>query len=198
MGLDRVIGCRRSGESSRRQGQRRSSDLKGATYLDSWELSEATPRTHNGSSLSKSPTKAAITSSFSCLLMTTPDHRRHTVCIDFIRPLTPDKGFTGAITMSDPPRSDVCLAAIYHNQSAKKFAAMFFEHWYCEKELPEVIISKCDKLFMSKFWCVLYWLIGVKLKMFSAFHPQTDSLSERTNKTINQIICYHVDRSHTG
>jgi hypothetical protein len=41
-------------------------------------------------------------------------------------------------------------------------------------------------------------LTGVKLKLSSAFHPQTNSTSERTNKTINQAIRYHVQWNQKG
>lgn len=41
-------------------------------------------------------------------------------------------------------------------------------------------------------------LTGVKHKMSTAFHPQTDGALERSNKTIVQCIQYHVDHIQTG
>ena len=76
--------------------------------------------------------------------------------------------------------------------------SIFFDQWYCENGLPLEIISDCDKLFMSKFWTVLHKLTGVKLKMLSAYHPQTDGTSEQTNKTINQALWYHVAQNQKG
>jgi len=55
------------------------------------------------------------------------------------------------------------------------------------------IISDRDKIFMSKFWKALCKLTGVKLKMFSAYHPETDGSSERSNKTVVQALRYHVE-----
>src|SRR6202040_3524429 len=55
-----------------------------------------------------------------------------------------------------------------------------------------------DKLFISRFWNALTDLCGVKLKMSSSYHPQTDGSSERMNKTVNQSLRYHVERSQTG
>jgi hypothetical protein len=75
---------------------------------------------------------------------------------------------------------------------------LFFNHWYCENGLPKDIISDRDKLFILKFWCALHKLTGVKIKLSSAYHPETDSSSERSNKTINQCICYHVHRNQKG
>jgi hypothetical protein len=58
--------------------------------------------------------------------------------------------------------------------------------------------SDRDKLFISKFWKALHELTGVKLKLSTAYHPETDGSSERTNKTINQSIRYHVRRNQKG
>ena len=51
---------------------------------------------------------------------------------------------------------------------------------------------------MSRFWKAPFQLSGVKLKMSSGYHPQTDGSSERTNKTINQAIHFHVERNQKG
>src|SRR5207244_1384308 len=47
-------------------------------------------------------------------------------------------------------------------------------------------------------WKALMKLMGVSLKMSTAFHPETDGSSERTNKTINQCLRYHVQRNQKG
>ena len=54
------------------------------------------------------------------------------------------------------------------------------------------------KLFVSKFWDHLMILTGVKHKMSSSYHPQSNRASERKNKTVNQYICFHVQRNKTG
>ena len=64
----------------------------------------------------------------------------------------------------------------------------FFDKWYCENSLPTDIVSDRDKLFISKFWKALHKLMGVKLKLSTAYHPQTDGMSERANKTVNQCL----------
>jgi len=76
--------------------------------------------------------------------------------------------------------------------TAPDLTVIFFNCWYCENGLPLEIVSDHDKLFMSKFWMALHKLTGVKLKMSSAYHPQKDGASERTNKTVNQALRYHV------
>jgi hypothetical protein len=77
-------------------------------------------------------------------------------------------------------------------------ACLFFDHWYCENGLPLDIVSDRDKLFMSRFWKALHKLTGVKLKMSTAYHPETDGSSKRTNKTVNQALHFHVERNQKG
>ena len=64
--------------------------------------------------------------------------------------------------------------------------------------MPLDIVSDRDKLFVSRFWKALTRLTGVKLKMSSSFHPETDGSSERTNRTIIQSLRFHVERNQKG
>ena len=82
--------------------------------------------------------------------------------------------------------------------TAEEIALLFFNNWYCENGLPLDIISDRDKLFVSRFWKALHVLMGTHIKMSSSFHPETDGASKRTNKTINQMLRYHVERNQTG
>jgi hypothetical protein len=59
-------------------------------------------------------------------------------------------------------------------------------------------MSDQDHLFISKCWKALHKLTGVKLKMSTSYHPQTDGASERSNKTLNQALRYHIQRNQTG
>ena len=51
---------------------------------------------------------------------------------------------------------------------------------------------------MSRFWKALHKLTGIKLKMSTAYHPETDGASERTNKTVNQALHFHVEHNQLG
>ena len=54
--------------------------------------------------------------------------------------------------------------------------------------LPETIVSNQDPKFMSKFWCKLHHLMGVKLLMSTAYHPQTDAMGERAIRGVSQVL----------
>ena len=83
------------------------------------------------------------------------------------------------------------------SQTVDDLAHLFFTRWYCAAG-TQLLISDRDKLFMSKFWWALHKLTGVKLKLSTAYHPQTDGASERTNKTVNQCLRFHVERNQKG
>ena len=117
-----------------------------------------------------------------------PEERGNSVAINFIGPLPEDKGYDCIVTMTDRLGADVCIIPTRTDILAKDFVDIFFDHWYCENGLPLEIISDRDKLFISQFWKRLTQVAGVKLGMSTAFHPETDGASERTNKTVNQCL----------
>ena len=100
--------------------------------------------------------------------------------------------------MTDQLGLDVHIIPTTMKATAEETALLVFNHWYCENSLPLDFISDRDKLFMSCFWKALFQLSGVKLKMSSGYHPQTDGSSKRTNKTINQAIHFHMERNQKG
>jgi hypothetical protein len=127
-----------------------------------------------------------------------PNHRGDSIAIDFIGPLPMEHGYDGIMTITDRLGADIRLIPCRMKMKARELANLFFDHWYCENGLPLNIVSDHDKLFTSKFWKALHRLTGVKLKMSTAYHPQTDGASERTNKTVDQALRFFVDRHQTG
>jgi len=113
-------------------------------------------------------------------------------------PLLEDEGFNCILTITDHLGSDIQIIPTRTDISAEGLASIFFKHWYCKNGLPLDIISDRDKLFVSKFWKALHRLTGIKLKMSMAYHPQMDGSSERSNKTVNQCLHYHVQRNQKG
>lgn len=124
-----------------------------------------------------------------------PDGCRDSIAIDFIGPLPVDNGFDCIVTITDHLGADVHIAPTHVDVTAERFAAQFFDLWYCENGLLLNIVSDRDKIFVSKFWKALHILTGIKLKMSSAYHPETDGSSERSNKTVIQALRYHIDRN---
>jgi len=71
---------------------------------------------------------------------------------------------------------------------ALHIAWLFVKEIVCLHGLPETIVSDRDTKFTSQFWREMHQLLGVKLLMSTAFHPQMDGASERSIRTIAQIL----------
>jgi hypothetical protein len=63
--------------------------------------------------------------------------------------------------------------------------------------LPDTIVSDRDPKFISKFWWELHRLMGVRLMMPTAYHPQTDEMSGKAIHNITQVLrgCVSNDQS---
>ena len=109
-----------------------------------------------------------------------------------------NKGYNCILSMTDRLGSDVWIIPTQTDATAEDTTLLVFDNWYCENGLLLDWVSDRDKLFMSCLWKALTKLTGVKLKMLSAYHPQTDNASKWTNKTIIQSICFHVQCNQKG
>ena len=72
--------------------------------------------------------------------------------------------------------------------TAEDLAYVFLRFIHSNHGLPEEIISDRDKLFTSRFWKSLMDQLGVKHKLSTAYHPQTDGQTERLNQTMEQYL----------
>lgn len=125
-------------------------------------------------------------------LLPIPDDRGRDIGMDFIGPLPLDKGHDCILSITDHLGADVCIIPTNIDINAEDLALLFFNNWYCENRLSANIVCDRDKLFVSCFWKALTKITGVKLKMSSTYHPEMDGASKRSNKTINQMLRYHV------
>lgn len=127
-----------------------------------------------------------------------PDQCGDSVVMYFIGLLPEDEGYNCILSMTDHLNSDIRIVATRTDIMVEELAVIFFDEWYCENGLPDDIVCNRDKLFILCFWQVLHKVTRVKLKMLTAYHPETDGLSKHSNKTINQCLCYHVKWNQLG
>jgi hypothetical protein len=98
--------------------------------------------------------------------------------MDFIGPLPLNEGYNCILSITDHLGSDVRIIPTKTNLTAEELAILFFDNWYCKNGLPNDIMCDRDKLFVSRFWKALTELTGIKLKMSTAYHPETNGSSE--------------------
>jgi len=67
-------------------------------------------------------------------------------------------------------------------------AQLYFDNVYQWFGLPSKVISDRDPRFTSHFGHALASKIGAKQNLSTAFHPQTDGLSERKNQWVEQYL----------
>ena len=54
--------------------------------------------------------------------------------------------------------------------------------------LSDSIVTDKGSLFISKFWSSLCYFFEIKQRLSIAFHPQTDSQTERQNSTMEAYL----------
>lgn len=120
------------------------------------------------------------------------------IAMDFVGPLPSSGGYDYLLTITDRLTGFIELVPCSTTINARDLAILVWEKWVALYGLPLSITSDRDTLFTSRFWTTLWEKQNVKLQMSTAFHPQTDGVSERTNKTVVQLLHSWVDRHGTS
>ncbi|POM61281.1 hypothetical protein PHPALM_29724, partial [Phytophthora palmivora] len=98
----------------------------------------------------------------------------------------------------DVPSKMVHLAPVRDKVTGKQAAQLFLDSVFRYHGLPETIVSDRDPCFTGAFWDTLFQLLGTKLTMSTADHPQTDGQTERVNRVLEDTlrsICAEATRS---
>jgi len=82
----------------------------------------------------------------------------------------------------------VHLIPLRTTTTAAQLAPLFMSHIVRLHGLPETIVSDRDPKFTSQFWTETHRLLGIKLARSTAFHPQTNSASERMIRKVSQVM----------
>jgi hypothetical protein len=78
-------------------------------------------------------------------------------------------------------------------KTAKDLAIIFAREIWRHHGLPADIVSNRDSRFTSKSWKEFLSLLGIRPRMSTAFHPQTDGQTERLNQTIEAYLRSYVN-----
>ena len=127
-----------------------------------------------------------------------PDRPWACWCIDFIGPLpkTP-RGHDMIMTVIDKFTRYAYYIPMRSTATAQEVFELLERYVLAERDVPEYIISDRDSKFTSHFWQSLWDAWGTKLKRSTAFHPQTDGLTERANRTLIEALRTYVNANQT-
>jgi hypothetical protein len=119
------------------------------------------------------------------------------IAIDFVGPLPKSQGFDAVAVFTDRLTNYIKIEPTYTTATAEDTARLVYRSWTWQFGLPRSIVSDRNKLFTSKFWKELHQLLNVDIKLSTAFHPETDGSSERSNKTVIEALCAYANRRGT-
>ncbi|KAE8958889.1 hypothetical protein PF008_g30921 [Phytophthora fragariae] len=113
--------------------------------------------------------------------------------MDFIFGLPPDaEGRTGVLVFVDRFTKMVHLIPVSDMVTAAEAAAHFIDCVFRHHGLPESIVSDRDPRFTSAFWSSLFQLLGTKLSMSTAAHPER--MARRSESTGSSKTCFEATR----
>jgi hypothetical protein len=127
----------------------------------------------------------------------------HTVGIDFILGL-PTIPAVNPWRLDHNPQEFDCMMTVtckfskrpllipgHTTYTADEWAEVFLRSLQmAEWGIPQGIISDRDRKFVAHFWRSIFTRLGTKLLMSTAWHPQTDGLSENRNYQVEVAIRY--------
>jgi len=116
--------------------------------------------------------------------------------MDFISGLPIADGYDSIATFVDTFTKQAHFVPCTSKINAEELSRIYFNHIFKLHGLSRCIISDRDPLFTSTFWKDLMRQLRTKLNMSSAYHPQTDGQTERTHRTIEQILRGFVHAQH--
>ena len=127
-----------------------------------------------------------------------PSARWQSISMDLITSLPPSASKKDAIAVFvDRLSKRVHLAPVETSITAPQLARVFVDTVFKHHGVPEIIVSDRDPRFVSEFWRSLFSLLGTQLNISTAFHPQTDGQTERTNRQLEQVLRHYVNAQHT-
>lgn len=110
------------------------------------------------------------------------------ISLDFIDALPKSEGRDAILEVVDHFTKYAHFIPLKHPYTAKKVATAFLDTVYRLHGCPKRIVSDRDRVFTSQFWQELLKLLGAKLHLSTAYHPQTDWQTKRLNQCVETYL----------
>jgi len=104
-----------------------------------------------------------------------PEWKWDNISMDFVGALPKTvKGFDSIWVIVDRLTKSTHFVPVKTGMYVAKLAEIYIEQIVRLHGIPSSIVSDRDPRFTSKFWESLQAALGTKLRLSSAYHPQTD------------------------
>lgn len=122
-----------------------------------------------------------------------PLRRWQSVSIDFIMELPRTvSGHDAVVVVVDRMSKMVHIAPTTSNVNSEEFAQLFLDNVVRLHGLPTELVTDRGSQFISNFWKTLCEKLGMRRAMSTAFHPQTDGQTERTNRVLEDMLRHYI------
>jgi len=115
------------------------------------------------------------------------------ISADFITKLPLAQGYDAILVVCDRFSKMAHFIATTEKTSAEGLAKLFQDHIWKLHGLPESIISDRGVQFTAGMMKELNNLLGIQIKLSTAYHPQTDGQKERVNQELEQYLRVFID-----
>jgi transposase InsO family protein len=118
----------------------------------------------------------------------TPEAPWDTISVDFIVELPESHGYDTIICVVDSLTKRAHFIPTHTTINAEGTALLFLKEVWKHHGTPRVVVSDRGPQFIAAFTCELYKLLGIKLAMSTAYHPQTDGQMEHVNQVLEGYL----------
>ena len=108
--------------------------------------------------------------------------------MDFITDLPTSEGYDAILVVIDRLTKMSHFIPCRKNLKARQFANLFIKEIFRLHGLPKDIITDRGSIFTSDIWKETTKILGIERRLSTAFHPQTDGQTERTNGILEQYL----------
>nr|GFA85174.1 putative reverse transcriptase domain-containing protein [Tanacetum cinerariifolium] len=118
-----------------------------------------------------------------------PEWKWDNITMDFVTKLPKSsQGYNTIWVIVDRLTKSSIFTPIRETDPIDKLARIYLKEVVTRYGIAVLIISDRDPRFTSNFWRSLQNALGTRLDMSTAYHPKTDSQSERTIQTLEDML----------